>query len=41
LRTAPELKQRPLLFAEIPERLLSAVERNAELLSRIIVKALN
>jgi hypothetical protein len=36
LRTARELKQRPLLFIEIRERLLSAAERNKDLLNLVM-----
>jgi len=40
LRTARELSQRPLLFVEIRERLLSAAERHKDDLKGIAVKAL-
>jgi hypothetical protein len=42
LRNARELKQRPLLFVEIRERLLSAAERHKELLKDLtnLIKAL-
>jgi hypothetical protein len=40
LRTARQLAQRPLLFVEIRERLLSAAERHEDLLKDLLVKAL-
>jgi hypothetical protein len=36
LRQEHELKQRPLLFVEIRERLLSAAERHKDLLKDVI-----
>lgn len=40
LRQARELKQRPLLFVEVRERLLSAMEQNKDFLKGLVVKVL-